>query len=186
MGGLASFRLAGRVVLEERYSMMTKSIPTELTPANILRVLEVLTESPNRLARLAAQPPERLTAPLASGERSATEMLAHLLHCEAISAGFIYLALMRNGATDQDIHPERDLGRLLKLGQFPFIELMAYFRLRRMALLRVLEALKPLQWENCLHVPGKKRAETVYWRARSLALHEAEHLDEIDVRLAKG
>jgi hypothetical protein len=40
-----------------------------------------------------------------------------------------------------DIHPERQLGKLLRYDLFEFSELLTYFKLRRTVLLRVLESL---------------------------------------------
>ena len=82
-----------------------------------------------------------------------------------------------------DIHAERDLGRLLRFDLLAFAELLAYFRLRRTILLRVLATLTEESWSRCIREAGKQRKESVYWRARGIALHELEHLQDLEIKL---
>ena len=118
---------------------MKKTISTDQTPENIAQVLEILTESPVRLAALSKSvPAERLSQPLGKGERTPTEVLAHLMNGEAISSEMIYQALLVKEPLFADIHPERDWGKLLRFDLLDFAELLAYFKIRRKVLLRVL------------------------------------------------
>lgn len=91
----------------------------------------------------------------------------------------IVLALLTREPLLVTIHAERDYGRLLRHDLMPFDDMLAYFRYRRAALLRVLEALDEQQWARTVREEGKQRRESVYRLARGLALHEAEHLEEI-------
>jgi hypothetical protein len=163
---------------------MKKAISTAITSANIAQVLELLASAPGRLVELSAPlAEEQLRQPLGVGERSMTENIAHLLHCEALSVEFITLALLTQDHTFHGLHPERDYGKLLRFDLLSFGELLEYFKLRRKVLLRVLLALKPEQWRRALPEKGKHRQESVYWRARGIALHELEHLDDIKQKL---
>ena len=163
---------------------MKKQIPTDQTTENIKEVLRLLTETPTQLERLSnSLSNEQLHQPLGSGERSFTEALTHLINCEAITANSIYLALLQDEPLIADIHPERDLGRLLRLDLLPFAELLAYFKLRRVVLLRVLEALSEKKWSRCVREEKKQRKESVYWRARGQALHELEHVLDLEKKL---
>ena len=160
---------------------MQKPISTEITETNISQILDILADTPARLESLRARlSGAQLLAPLKTGERSITENMAHLLHCEAVNAEFIYLALMRAGHPFSGIHPERDFGNLVHFELFPFDSLLDYFKFRRAVLLRVLSTLKFEQWSLSLPEKGKKRAESVFWRARSMALHEMEHIMDIE------
>lgn len=85
-----------------------------------------------------------------------------------------------------DVHSEREFGRLVRYDRLPFGELLAYFRFRRRVLLGVLGPLDETQWARAVREPAKARKESVYWKARSLALHEQEHLKEIDERVNGG
>lgn len=159
---------------------MKTTLSTALTPANIATVTRLLTETPPALEALAqSRTSEQLRAPLEAGEWSLTQILAHLIHSEARTSESIYLSLLADEPLFFDIHPEREWGRLLRYDQFEFPELVAYFKLRRVVLLRVLASLTPQEWARTIREEGKARRESVYWRTRAMSLHEQEHLADI-------
>ena len=165
---------------------MKKQISTEQTEGNIREVLRLLAEMPDRLERLSkGLSDKRLHEPLGKGERSLIEALAHILNCEAITAESIYLALMLKEPVMHRIHAERDLGKLLRLDQMPFEELTAYFKIRRTVLMNVLNSLNDKQWSRAIREEGKQRKESIYWRARGQALHELEHVLDLEKKLSK-
>ena len=164
---------------------MQKAISTEQTPENIQQVLTLLANIPHCLQACAnSLSLEQLTQPLGPSERTPTEVLAHILHCEALTAESIYLALMLKEPLLHKVHAERDIGNLLRLDQYTFEELLNYFTFRRKVLMNILASLNEKQWARTLREKGKKRQESVYWRARSQALHELEHLEDIESKLA--
>lgn len=166
---------------------MKKIISTEVTESNIAQIIDLLSDTLRKLENLWSRfSDEQFVKPLGAGERSLTENLAHLLHCEALSSEFIYLALLKDEVTFNDIHPEREYGKLLRYDLFSFKSLLDYFIFRRTVLLRVLSSLKVEQWSRSISEKEKKRKESVYWRARSIALHELEHMDDIENKLAKS
>jgi hypothetical protein len=170
-----------------RRRIIKKAISTELTPANIARVLELLGDTPQKLERMSQLlPAEQLVQPLGSGERSFTEDLAHLLNSEARTAESIYLAILADEPVFPDIHPERKWGKLLRYDLLAFPDLLAYFRIRRAVLLQVLHSLPEERWSRSIREEGKQRKESVYWRARALAMHEHEHLSEIERKLGES
>jgi hypothetical protein len=163
-----------------------KAISTQQTPANIAAVMALLTDAQAQLARLSASLPEaQLRQPLGPGQRSFVEVLAHLIHCEALTADAIYQALLLDEPLIADMHAERQLGRLLRFDLLPPHELLAYFNLRRVVLLRVLAGLDDKGWSRTIREHGKQRKESVYWRARGQALHELEHVAEIEYGLKR-
>ena len=165
---------------------MKKTISTKPTAANITNIMTLLTDTPVKLASFSdGLSDEQLCRPLGSGERSFTEDLAHLLNCEARSSEAIYLALLADEPVFVNIHPERQLGKLLRYDRFSVSELLAYFTFRRTVLLRVLTSLTDEQWSRTIREEGKKRQESVYWQARSLALHELDHLSDIESKLGE-
>ncbi|MBN8582543.1 MAG: DinB family protein [Anaerolineae bacterium] len=165
---------------------MTNLLSTELNAANIARVLEILAESPTRLAAVTkAVSAETLSQPLGKEERTPTEVLAHVLNGEARSAEMIYQALLVQEPYFPDLHPDRDLGKLLRFDLLNFSELLAYFNVRRKVLLRVLSGLSEAQWARTIQEEGKKRKESVYWRARTLVMHELDHLGDLEQKLLK-
>lgn len=144
----------------------------------------MLIETPERLETLRkGLSDQQLHEPLGSGERSFTEVLAHLINTEARSSDAIYLALLADEPLVVDIHAERDWGKLLRYDLLPFAELMAYLRFRRTVLLRVLTSLTQEKWSRCIREERKQRKESVYWRARGMALHELEHLQDLEIKL---
>lgn len=163
---------------------MSKILSTDQTPVNIAKVLEFLAESPNRLdALVKSAPAEKLCQPLGKGERSFAEDVAHLLNGEARSAEMIYQALLTDEPFFADIHPERDWGKLLRFELLDVPELLAYFKTRRKVLLRVLSGLSEAQWSRSVREEGKKRNESVYWRARTIVMHELDHLGDLEKKL---
>jgi hypothetical protein len=165
---------------------MKKSISTYPTQANITAIMSILNEVPRQLETLSALlSPKQLRAPLAEGERSFIENVAHIINCEAITAEAIYEALLLDEPLIANIHPERQLGKLLRLELFETAELITYFKFRRMLLLRVLNGLNDAQWNRVIREEGKQRKESVYWRARTLALHELEHVTDLERKLLK-
>lgn len=163
-----------------------KAISTQLSQENIAQVLALLSEVAEKLGRFGPQAIAGKLAPPPPGQRTFTEILAHLLNCEARSAEAIYLALLADSPLFLPIHPERQWGNLLHYERMSNEELLAYFSFRRTVLLRVLVGLSDEQWARTISEPGKKRKESVYWRARSLALHESEHLTEMATLFSWG
>lgn len=103
---------------------MKNQITTERNESNIREVKQLLAEMPSRLELLRRNLSERqLRSPLARGERTPTQVLAHILNGEAITSQAINLALLINEPLLPDIHAERDLGKLLR---FTCSHLMSY------------------------------------------------------------
>ena len=163
-----------------------KKISTDLNPTNIAQVIEILTETPQKLEALSkSMTAERLRQPLGEGERSFTQDLAHLLNGEARSSEMIYQALLANEPLFTDIHPDRHLGKLLRFDVLEFQDLLAYFKIRRKIVLRVLSSFKEEAWSRGVREEGKQRKESVYWRARTMAMHELDHLGDLESKLTK-
>ena len=164
---------------------LKKILSTEATNINIAKVQDLLADTPVKLESLRKGfSVEQLRQPLGSGERSLTEDLAHLINCEARSSEAIYLALLADEPLFVDIHPERHLGKLLRYDLLAFSDLLGYFRLRRIVLLHVLGSLTKEQWSRSIREAGKKRKESVYRRARSIAVHELEHLLDMERKIS--
>jgi hypothetical protein len=165
---------------------MTKDISTKVTSLNIAQVLGLLAETPAQLEALSRSVSvKKRNQPLGEGERSLIETLAHLVNSEARTSEAIYSALLMDEPLIANIHSERDWGQLLRHDLSDFDELLVYFKFRRTVMLRVLSKLKEAQWSRTICEEGKQRKETVYWRARSLALHEAEHAGDLELKLKK-
>lgn len=165
---------------------MKKSISTEQTPENIQEILRLLAETPLELDRLSAGLSEaQRHEPLAEGERSFHQVLAHLIHRESRTFEMFALALSKPEPVFTSLHPERDFGKLYQFERLPFPDLLAYFKLRRAVLLPVLTSLTDKKWGRVVQEAGKLRKESVYWQARGLALHELDHLQDLEKKLVR-
>jgi hypothetical protein len=165
---------------------MKKAISTDLTTANIAKVMDVLAETAMQLEGLTTTlSEEQLRQPLGEGERSFTEDLAHLIHSEARTSEAVYLALLLEEPLIPDVHSERQWGKLLRYDLLSCPDLLIYFKLRRLVLLRVLASLTEEQWARPIREEGKKRKESVYWQARALAMHELDHLNDLQNKLKR-
>lgn len=165
---------------------MTKAISNDLTAENISQVMKVLASSPEELTALSkGLSAEGLRQPLGKDERSFTECITHLINGEARSSEMIYQALLADEPFFADLHPDRDIGKLLRFDLLEFSELLAYYKTRRKVLLRVLSGLKESQWGRVVQEQGKKRKESVYWRARTIVMHELDHISDLKNKLSK-
>jgi hypothetical protein len=163
---------------------LKKTISTEQTTANIQKVMELLASVPDRLERLGSTlSEEQIRRPMGPGERSYFEVLVHLLNSETRSLEITYLAIFAEEPLLVGIHTERQLAGLLRYDLLPLSDLLVYFRLRRKILLQVLGSLSGEQWDRRIREQGKQRRESIYWRARGLALHELEHLTDLEAKL---
>lgn len=166
---------------------MKKSISTEPTKANISLTLAILSNTPERLNQFASKfTTEEARLPLGDGERSFVEDLAHLINVEAISSQSIYLALMLKEPMLHPIHAERDWGKLIRYDLMEVSDLLSYFKFRRVVLLRVLNSLSDEEWLRTVSEENKARRESIYWRVRGLALHEQDHLTDLEKKLPQG
>lgn len=179
-----AFTIAHRRSLSAVHLEMTKTISTKVTASNIAQILSLLAETPKALEVLSKSVPvKKQKQPLGEGERSLTETLAHLINSEERMSESIYLALLIDEPLMANIHSERDWGQLLQYDLSDFDDLLMYFKFRRTVMLRVLSGLKEVQWLRAIREEGKQRKETVYWRARSLALHEVEHVGDLEKKV---
>jgi hypothetical protein len=71
---------------------------------------------------------------------------------------------------------------LVNYEHFQISDLLSYYFFRRETFLRVLADLSTAEWENVVRRVSK-RPDTIYQLARALALHEAEHLEDIAGKL---
>ncbi len=163
---------------------LRKRLTTQPSDERIALILRVLAAAPMRLRELSSGLTEaELTTPLGAGERSFKRDLTHLIYCAERGADPIHHALLLDNAFVPRIHAERDWGALMRYETFEFAELMAYFDFRRKALLRILTGLSRGQWERSVRREGVKRAESVYYSARGMCLHELEHLEDLAKKL---
>jgi hypothetical protein len=74
------------------------------------------------------------------------------------------------------LHAEKDFDRLNLFIGLQSNELLEAFRLERRKSLNFFKSLKKSDWFKQLKEEGKTREETIYWRARGLAIHDFTHV----------
>ena len=175
--------MAGETVSK---AALHKRLATRPSGERIALILQVLAAAPERLRGLSRGLTEaELTTPLGAGERSFKRDLTHLIYCAERGADPIHHALLLDDAFLPRVHAERDWGALMRYEAFDIAELMAYFTFRRTALLRILQGLSRGQWERTTRREGVKRAESVYYSARGVAVHELGHLEDLAGKLGR-
>jgi len=153
-------------------------ISTKPTKVNIDKVLSLLAETPGKLAGLSeGLAADQVERPLAPGEWSQKQVLAHLIACAEVRSNRIYFALLLKEPLVPDVHPQRQWEKLLRYGDRPYADLLSDFRLRREVLLSVLRPLSEAEWGR--EVRGDKRAHSVFNLARNIALHEYGHCSDM-------
>lgn len=154
-----------------------KHIPTAYSEAAVSNALGILEATPPTLKEISSHISEQdFAKPIIPGKRSFKETLHHFLNIEALNYVTIYPALLIDKPKVYGLHAERDLGRLRLYEDFTRDELLTSFDLERRKTLNFLKALKKTDWQRQIIESGKSRQETIYWRARALALHDHTHV----------
>jgi DinB family protein len=153
----------------------------KITPAEIAKYLVMLEEFPLTLAALTAGlSEEQLRWSPGKKEWSIVEVLAHLRACTEIWSFSMYAML----AEDKPVFPlldERRWAKAARYATFDFQPSFQLFCLQRQELIAVLKPLDIETWARSANIEG--RNHTVFSQARRMALHETEHLDQIQALL---
>lgn len=155
-----------------------KEIPTSLSDAALDNIFETLENTPRYLTSAAANHFNEKSSvdPIITGKRSFRETVIHLLNIEALNYTTIYPAFLLSNPKVYPLHAERDFGKLNLFVNFRMPELLLAFDLERRKSLCFLKSLKKSDWSKKLIEENKKRQETIYWRARGLAIHDYTHV----------
>ena len=154
-------------------------------PLSPERVLALLGEGPARIAAaMAGRPAEWLRSPPGAGQWSANDVLAHLRACADVWGGAMATMLAEDRPALRAISPRAYIRRT-DYPQQAFDPSFQAFARQRADLLAMLERLTPEQWQRgaLVRPAGRVRQPTVLSYAQRLALHEREHLEQIE-RLA--
>ncbi|MDX1941588.1 MAG: hypothetical protein SFU99_13605 [Saprospiraceae bacterium] len=154
-----------------------KEIPTSFSEIAVNNIFTILEYTPNYLTSIARHFDDKnAVEPIIEGKRSFRETLIHLLNIEGLHYTTIYPAFLLNKPKIYPIHAERDFDRLRLFSDFQLHELLGAFCLERRKSLSFLKSLNKNDWLRELSEENKARAETIYWRARVLAIHDFTHV----------
>jgi DinB superfamily len=145
------------------------------------RVLAVLRETPARIAVVAEGVPEDVLqrAP-GHGEWSAVEVLAHLRACADVWGDSVAEILNVSQPTIRAFNPQSWIEQTDYPG-WAFAPSLQAFTEQRVALLAVLDALTPAQWERTALVTGAGAPleRTVHSYMDRMARHERPHVGQM-------
>ena len=148
---------------------------------SIEQMLNVLTETPPRLAALTADlSPEELQARPTPDEWSANEVLAHLRACADVWGNCILAILSEDMPTMRAINPRTWIKKTDYLER-EFQPSLRSFTTQRTDLLIALSALPHEGWSRSAMVTGagKPLVRTVLFYVQWLATHERPHVKQI-------
>lgn len=145
------------------------------------QILTLLTTAPSRLDELSGglSPAQLVTSPEPE-QWSLRDILAHLRACSDMWGGYIARILHEDHPTLKAVNPTT----WIRHTDYCELEFRPSFRAyadQRAGLVRVLEVLKPEDWDRAATVTGagKPRERTVYTYAEWLASHERSHFRQI-------
>jgi hypothetical protein len=153
----------------------------KITPAEIEKYLALLDEFPRTVAaRTVGLSEAQLRWSPDKKDWSIVEVLAHLRACAEIWSFTMYAMLTEN----KPVFPLLDECRWAKAARYATFEFQPAFQsfcLQRQELLVVLKTLDLENWARSANIEG--RNHTVFSQARRMALHETEHLNQIQALL---
>ncbi len=155
-------------------------MPVRLLP--IEQILTILKETPPRIAaRTTGLAPVQLHAPPKLGEWSANEVLAHLRSCATVWGNYIAVIIAEDMPAIRAVSPRTWIKGTDYLQQ-EFRPAFRAFTKQRASLLALLEQLAPEAWSRSATVTavGKPILRTVHTYAERLAVHEREHVRQIE------
>ena len=151
---------------------------TPATPAEVEQILAQLADTPRRIAAVTAAREEKdLTSCLDQESWSAVENLAHLRGCAEVWGKTIRAMLAQERPRLPLIRP-REWVRRQGYTRRGFGETLRAFELERVGLLDILRPLPFADWDRSAEIDG--RTHTVFGQAQRMALHEAQHCEQIE------
>ena len=153
----------------------------KITPAEIAKYLALLEEFPRTVTAWTTRLSEdQLRWSPGKKDWSIVEVVAHLRACAEIWSFSIY-AMLTEDKPALPLLDERRWAKAARYATFEFHPSFQIFCLQRGELLVVLKALDFESWVRSANIEG--RNHTVFSQSRRMALHETEHLEQIQALL---
>ena len=159
-------------------------MPKKITEDQIESYMQTLIDTPGRLAALTeGMTEEQLSAAPAPGEWSLAEILAHLRGCADVWGYSIYAMFILDNPELADIHA-RTWAQKMGYAKLTFAENFTAFQVGRENLARILAGLSFEQWGRTSRFSGKVNTHTIFSQTMRMALHERDHLQQIETMLS--
>lgn len=148
------------------------------TPAEIEKCLKLLTELPQRIAK-ATDGIDEAHLQFKADEKtwSVNDILAHLRSCADVWGDSVEAMLAEDNPKVPYRHPRQWIKKTNYL-DLSFQESFQAFQVQRKEFLKVLKGLSFAAWSRGATIKG--REHTVFTQVRRLALHESEHVEQIE------
>lgn len=149
-----------------------------VTTADIQTYLHLLTETPQRIAAASdgleiAQLHKRRD----KKTWSVNDILAHLRACADVWGGSIEAMLAEDNPTLPSVHP-RDWAKKMGYSKVAFPDSFSDFKNQREQLLGRLQGFALEDWSRTAVING--RQHNIFSQTRRMALHEAQHCEQIE------
>ncbi|MEZ4661883.1 MAG: DinB family protein [Caldilineaceae bacterium] len=154
----------------------------KIDPVEIAKYLKILEDTPVRIATATQGcTEEELHSKSAAEGWSANDILAHLRACVDVWGKDMRTMLNEDTPRFRHLSPRTWL-RKTSYPELPFYESFAAFTQARAELLALLRNLSLTDWSRAAIVKqnGKERTQTVFTRARQMAMHEEAHCAQIE------
>lgn len=152
-----------------------------VAPAETEKVLELLAETPHRIAAVSRElENDRLHFKADEKAWSANDILAHLRACADVWGKSIMTMLIEDQPTFRYVSPRT----WIRKTNYPDLEFQASFQAftqQRDELLKVLKSLALEDWSRAALIDG--REQTVFSYAQRMTQHEHEHCEQIEALL---
>ena len=151
------------------------------TKAEIDEYLRLLDATPRRIGACTEEASEAQLAQSPDRQGwSAAQVLGHLRACAELWSFSIY-AMLAQGNPTLMLADERKWAKTRGFDRFGFRKSFLAFALGREELMGVLRELPLEAWERTAVI--ENRSHSVFSQVRRMALHEAEHCDQIELLL---
>lgn len=141
-------------------------------------VISYLDKTPSEIERITQDvDPHLLQTRQDPDSWSAVEILAHLHACATIWGKSIQEMIEENNPIIEDLHP-RKWKKLSEFSIMAFEQSLQEFILHRRILISRLITLSADDWGKSGWIKNKKH--TIFSQARRMALHELDHLDQLE------
>lgn len=148
------------------------------TPAEIENYLNLLTELPQRIAKSTKGIDDaRLQFKADKKAWAVNDILAHLRSCADVWGDSVEAMLAEDHPKVPYHHPRQWIKKTNYL-ELSFQESFQAFQAQRNEFLKVLKGLSLADWSRGATIKG--REHTVFTQVRRLALHESEHVEQIE------
>ena len=155
-------------------------MPKKVTQTQIDSYMQTLSTTPGRIGEFTESLDDAaLTTQPEPGVWSALEHMAHLRAAAELWTHSIYMMIMLDAPELAFVHP-RQWMKKMGYTKLAFGENFAAYEIERRHLMRMLAGLSFEDWNRSCRFAGKVNTFTIFGEVMRMALHEIDHLPQIE------